>query len=80
MALIKPQFEVGKHDVGKGGIVRDDEKRQAAVDGVLAFAREEGFEVKGLIESPVKGAEGNVEFLMYAATGTRADLPATTPV
>lgn len=80
VALIKPQFEVGKHDVGKGGIVRDDEKRQAAVDGVLAFAREEGFEVKGLIESPVKGAEGNVEFLIYAATGTRADLPATTPV
>ena len=66
VALIKPQFEVGKHDVGKGGIVRDEAKRAAAVDGVVAFAREIGFEVKGVIESPVKGAEGNVEYLMYA--------------
>ncbi|HYH06892.1 MAG TPA: TlyA family RNA methyltransferase [Thermoanaerobaculia bacterium] len=78
VALIKPQFEVGKHDVGKGGIVRDDEKRAAAVESVVAFARETGFAVKGVIESPVKGAEGNVEYLMYA-TNTRADLPATTP-
>src|SRR5688572_11827902 len=75
VALIKPQFEVGRHEVGKGGIVRDDGKRQAAVDGVVAFAREIGFEVKGVIESPVKGAEGNVEYLMYAATDTRAGLP-----
>lgn len=66
VALIKPQFEVGKHEVGKGGIVRDVEKRQAAVDGVVAFAGENGFEVKGVIESPIKGAEGNVEYLMYA--------------
>jgi 23S rRNA (cytidine1920-2'-O)/16S rRNA (cytidine1409-2'-O)-methyltransferase len=66
VALIKPQFEVGKHEVGKGGIVRDPEQRQAAVDGVVACARELGFDVKGVIESPVKGAEGNVEFLMYA--------------
>ena len=68
VALIKPQFEVGKHDVGKGGIVRDDAKRQAAVDSVVAFAKEEGFDVKDVIESPVKGAEGNIEFLMYATT------------
>lgn len=66
VALIKPQFEVGKHEVGKGGIVRDVEKRQAAVDSVVAFAGENGFEVKGVIESPIKGAEGNVEYLMYA--------------
>ena len=79
VALIKPQFEVGKHEVGKGGIVRDEAKRQAAVSGVVEFARELGFDVKGVIESPVKGAEGNVEFLMYAATGSRADPPATTP-
>ena len=65
VALIKPQFEVGKHDVGKGGIVRDAEKRAAAVDRVVAFARESGFDVKSVIESPVKGAEGNVEYLMY---------------
>lgn len=79
VALIKPQFEVGKHEVGKGGIVRDEAKRQAAIDNVVATAKELGFEVKGVIESPVKGAEGNVEYLMHAATGTRADRPATTP-
>ena len=68
VALIKPQFEVGKRDVGKGGIVRDEAKRAAAVDAVTAFARRIGFDVKGVIESPVKGAEGNVEFLMAATS------------
>lgn len=66
VALIKPQFEVGKHDVGKGGIVRDEAKRAAVVEDVVAFARELGFEVKGVIESPIKGMEGNVEYLMNA--------------
>ncbi len=66
LALIKPQFEVGKKDVGKGGIVRDEGKRTAAVSGVLDVARTLGFEVQGLVESPIKGAEGNVEFLMHA--------------
>jgi len=71
VALIKPQFEVGKADVGKGGIVRDETKRATAVDAVVTFAREIGFDVRGVIESPVKGAEGNVEYLMYA--GNLAD-------
>ena len=66
VALIKPQFEVGKGEVGKGGIVRDDAKRAAAVESVVQFARESGFDVRGVIESPVTGAEGNVEFLMDA--------------
>jgi len=66
VALIKPQFEVGKGEVGKGGIVRDDAKRVAAVDSIVQFARESGFDVRGVIESPVTGAEGNVEFLMNA--------------
>ena len=70
VALIKPQFEVGRHDVGKGGIVRDEVKRRTAVDGVVEFARELGFEVEGVIESPVRGAEGNVEFLMFARFAT----------
>jgi 23S rRNA (cytidine1920-2'-O)/16S rRNA (cytidine1409-2'-O)-methyltransferase len=65
VALIKPQFEVGKADVGKGGIVRDEAKRAAAVQAVVAFAVEQGFEVGGVIDSPIKGAEGNVEYLMY---------------
>jgi 23S rRNA (cytidine1920-2'-O)/16S rRNA (cytidine1409-2'-O)-methyltransferase len=77
VALIKPQFEVGKHEVGKGGIVRDETKRQSAIEGVVAVARELGFDVKGVIESPVKGAEGNVEFLMHAIAGTPADPLAT---
>jgi 23S rRNA (cytidine1920-2'-O)/16S rRNA (cytidine1409-2'-O)-methyltransferase len=67
VALIKPQFEVGKRDVGKGGIVRDEVKRRKAVDGVVQFAKETSFDVRGVLESPIKGAEGNVEFLMCAA-------------
>lgn len=65
VALIKPQFEVGKGDVGKGGIVRDLAKRQAAVDKVSGIARDLGFVLRGLIESPVRGAEGNVEYLVW---------------
>ncbi len=65
VALIKPQFEVGRGEVGKGGIVRDVAKRAAAVQSVVDFAHEIGFDVRGVIESPVKGAEGNVEYLMY---------------
>jgi 23S rRNA (cytidine1920-2'-O)/16S rRNA (cytidine1409-2'-O)-methyltransferase len=66
VALIKPQFEVGKADVGKGGIVRDVAKREAAVGAVKATLESLGFSVCGLIESPIKGAEGNVEYLAYA--------------
>jgi 23S rRNA (cytidine1920-2'-O)/16S rRNA (cytidine1409-2'-O)-methyltransferase len=66
VALIKPQFEVGKGEVGKGGIVRDEVKRSAAVQAVVSFASEIGFDVRGVIESPVTGAEGNVEYLMNA--------------
>ena len=66
VALIKPQFEVGKHEVGKGGIVRDEAQRAAVVEKVTTLARTLGFEVLGVIESPIKGAEGNVEFLMHA--------------
>jgi 23S rRNA (cytidine1920-2'-O)/16S rRNA (cytidine1409-2'-O)-methyltransferase len=66
VALIKPQFEVGKHEVGKGGIVRDPDQRAAAVQAVVQVAGELGFTVKGVIESPIKGAEGNVEYLMHA--------------
>ncbi len=72
VALIKPQFEVGRHDVGKGGIVRDDAKRQAAVDAVVEFAKENGFEVRDVIVSPIRGAEGNVEYLMYAVWSAEA--------
>ncbi len=66
IALIKPQFEVGKDSVGKGGIVRDEAARSAAVDRVAAFFRDTGLDVKGVILSPITGQDGNVEFLIYA--------------
>ncbi len=66
IALIKPQFEVGKDAVGKGGIVRDEAARSAAVERVAAFVRGLGLEVKGIIPSPITGQDGNVEFLIYA--------------
>ena len=63
VALIKPQFEVGKGEVGKGGIVREPEKQQRVVSEVNAFAEGLGLRLAGTIESPITGAEGNREFL-----------------
>ena len=63
--LIKPQFEVGKGQVGKGGIVRDPALHQAACERVENAARQLGFET-AIMESPILGAEGNREFLLYA--------------
>jgi 23S rRNA (cytidine1920-2'-O)/16S rRNA (cytidine1409-2'-O)-methyltransferase len=63
--LIKPQFEVGKGQVGKGGIVRDPVLHQAACDRVSQAVRQFGFETE-IIDSPILGAEGNKEFLLYA--------------
>jgi 23S rRNA (cytidine1920-2'-O)/16S rRNA (cytidine1409-2'-O)-methyltransferase len=68
VALIKPQFEVGKGNVGKGGVVRDAAKRQEAVDAVLAFARARGWEVGGVTESPLPGPAGNIELLALLRT------------
>ncbi len=66
VALVKPQFEVGKGEVGKGGIVRDDALRERTIRGIESFARELGFDVRGTVESPIRGAEGNVEALLHA--------------
>jgi len=63
--LIKPQFEAGKGQVGKGGIVRDPEIHQAACRRVEAAVRDLGFET-GIMESPILGGEGNKEFLLHA--------------
>ena len=63
--LIKPQFEVGPSGIGKGGIVKDDKKRKQAVDNVIAVAKACGFSHIGLMESPIKGGDGNVEFLAH---------------
>ncbi|MGI9402936.1 MAG: TlyA family RNA methyltransferase [Hyphomicrobium sp.] len=67
VALIKPQFEVGPERVGKGGIVRDEAARQAAVDDVTAwFAARPGWRIAGVVVSPIKGGSGNEEFLLGA--------------
>ena len=63
--LVKPQFEVGKGEVGKGGIVRDPAQHQAACDRVRACVEQLGFHAE-IIPSPILGAEGNREFLLYA--------------
>ncbi len=68
VALVKPQFEVGRKEVGKGGVVREPEKRQAAVDKVTAFARAAGLRDRGVTESPILGPAGNVEFLVHFET------------
>ena len=64
LPLVKPQFEVGKGRVGKGGVVRDDALRREAVDGIAAFARETGYEVLGEAESRVPGPKGNREVFL----------------
>ena len=81
IVLIKPQFEVGRGEVGSGGVVRDSVKRLRVVDEVNRTAAALGLENLGVIESPIQGGEGNVEFLaLYeqdrrgdAATGSRGN-------
>ncbi|HZP46466.1 MAG TPA: TlyA family RNA methyltransferase [Candidatus Binataceae bacterium] len=74
VALIKPQFEVGRGRVGKGGVVRDEAARAAALREVLDHAATLGLDCRGVIESPVAGAKGNREFLAwFAATSATAD-------
>ena len=63
ITLIKPQFEVGRGEVGKGGIVRDPQKHARVIEEVNRAAQELGLEVRNVIESPIHGADGNVEFL-----------------
>lgn len=63
IVLIKPQFEVGRGEVGSGGIVRDPAKHARVVDEVNRVADELGFKIGGVIQSPIQGADGNVEFL-----------------
>ncbi len=67
ITLIKPQFEVGKGEVGKGGIVREPEKHARVVNEISRFAEEVGLESLGVIDSPILGAEGNKEFLALFA-------------
>ncbi len=63
--LIKPQFEAGREKVGKKGVVRDITVHKEVIENVLEFTKEIGFSIKGLDFSPIKGPEGNIEYLMY---------------
>lgn len=65
LALIKPQFEVGKGDVGKGGIVKDEGKRMLVVEEIRNFAEGLGLTVIGVFQSPIKGSKGNIEYFIY---------------
>jgi len=73
LALVKPQFEVGKGRVGKGGVVRDPALQAEAVAAIVACAEQSGMSVRGTMESPVLGPKGNREFFVYAV---RAPSPA----
>jgi 23S rRNA (cytidine1920-2'-O)/16S rRNA (cytidine1409-2'-O)-methyltransferase len=64
--LVKPQFEAGRENIGKGGIVRDAEAHQLAIDRVADCVRSLGWQVVETIPSPITGMEGNREFLLYA--------------
>ena len=66
MALIKPQFEAGRDEVGKGGVVRDPDVHARVCDEVRAWLESAGWTVQGVVQSPITGPEGNIEFLIAA--------------
>ena len=76
LCLIKPQFEAGKENVGKKGVVRDPKIHQMVLDKFVSLVNDLGFTILGLTFSPVKGPEGNIEFLGHL---TLADLPGIAP-
>ena len=65
IALIKPQFEAGKEHIGKKGVVKDPEVHKEVIHRIINFAKDEGWSIGGLDFSPVKGPEGNIEYLLY---------------
>lgn len=67
IALIKPQFEAGKENVGKKGVVRDSKVHRQVVEDILHFIKEQGCQIRGLTFSPIKGPQGNIEYLVYFA-------------
>jgi len=69
VALIKPQFEVGRVEVGKGGVVRDETLHSRVCDEVREWLAGIGWQVDGIVRSPITGPEGNVEFLIHAQRG-----------
>ena len=70
VCLIKPQFEAGREKVGKKGVVRDKAVHLEVIEKVISFAKEIGFQVLNLEFSPIKGPEGNIEYLVHLRKGT----------
>lgn len=65
VALIKPQFEVGRNEVGKNGVVKEPYKHYSAIEKAISYAKENNMIIKNLSYSPIKGPKGNIEYLMY---------------
>jgi 23S rRNA (cytidine1920-2'-O)/16S rRNA (cytidine1409-2'-O)-methyltransferase len=78
VALVKPQFEAERHEIGKGGVVRDPAVHARVCEAATAWAQSRGWTVEGVAQSPITGPEGNVEFLL-AATRTAAPSAAAAP-
>jgi 23S rRNA (cytidine1920-2'-O)/16S rRNA (cytidine1409-2'-O)-methyltransferase len=72
VVLVKPQFEVGREQVGRGGVVREPESRARAIRGVATVAMDLGFGVRGLVQSSLPGPAGNVEYVLWLARGADA--------
>lgn len=70
VCLIKPQFEAGREEVGKKGVVRDAAVHEEVINGILVFAPTVGFSVLGLDYSPIKGPEGNIEYICHLKKGS----------
>ncbi len=75
IALVKPQFEAGRAQVGKGGVVRNPAVHRAVLEDLLGWAAEAGWSLAGLMRSPVTGSDGNVEFLAWLRPEAAARLP-----
>jgi len=67
--LVKPQFEAGRKEVGKGGVVRDPAVHRGVLTTVAGYAQANGFGVAGIVQSPISGPAGNIEFLMHLIAG-----------
>ncbi len=74
VCLIKPQFEAGRENVGKNGVVREPKIHSDVIKSIIGFALENGFSVNGLDFSPVKGPEGNIEYLLYIKKSDKPEI------
>jgi len=75
ICLIKPQFEAGREEVGKKGVVRDRSVHERVIHEILSFASEIGFSVMGLDYSPIRGPEGNIEYICHLKNGVYPPIP-----